>query len=417
MASVLDRFTARTPAAAALIVLFSTFLFTAGPAAGRESGQRGLAKVSKARALGAKRCTGSRLKRRNRMKRVRRVRRINATTLRRRCNREPAGVGRAPQTLYWGATIGSHLTGNQAPWDMSAVSKFEESAQKSASMVQFFQPFADCGTSPCTFYDFPAAPMESIRGHGSIPVLSWSSQSIPSSLDEPDFQLSDVIEGRYDEYIREFAAEAKAWGHPFFLRFDWEMNGNWFPWSEGVNGNQPGQFVAAWRHVHDIFAAVGATNATWVWCPFVDPGNGLQSITSLYPGDAYVDWSGLDGYNWGTNPASPRGWRSFGQLFENSYRQITEAIAPSKPMMVGEVGSSEQGGSKAAWISETLAELPIEFPQVRAFLWFDKFDDNMDWPIETSAAATGAFAQGIQATSYVGGSYAGLAGGAIPPPS
>jgi hypothetical protein len=406
MASVLNRFTARTLLIAVMVVLSVSFLVTASPAAAkREGGQRGFAKVSEARAIGAKRCTPSRASRAklvkgmNRMKRMKRMKGANATT-RRRCNSKPAGAGRAPQTLYWGATIGSHLTGNQAPWDMSAVSKFEESAQKSASMVQFFQPFADCGTSPCTFYDFPAAPMESIRGHGSIPVLSWSSQSIPSSLDEPDFQLSDVIEGRYDEYIREFAAEAKAWGHPFFLRFDWEMNGNWFPWSEGVNGNQPGQFVAAWR-----------------WCPFVDPGNGLQSITSLYPGDAYVDWSGLDGYNWGTNPASPRGWRSFGQLFENSYRQITEAIAPSKPMMVGEVGSSEQGGSKSAWISETLAELPIEFPQIRAFLWFDKFDDNMDWPIETSAAATGAFAQGIQATSYVGGSYAGLAGGAIPPPS
>ena len=80
-----------------------------------------------------------------------------------------------------------------------------------------------------------------------------------------------MIAGRYDEYIREFAEEARAWGHPFFLRFNWEMNGDWFPWSEGVNGNPSGEYVAAWRHVHDIFAAVGATNVTWVWCPFVDP--------------------------------------------------------------------------------------------------------------------------------------------------
>ena len=102
--------------------------------------------------------------------------------------------------------------------------------------------------------------MESIRDYGAIPVFSWSSQSIPSSLNEPDFQLSDVIAGTYDSYIREFAEAARDWGHPFFLRFNWEMNGNWFPWSEGVNGNQPGEFVAAWRHVHDIFTAVGADN-------------------------------------------------------------------------------------------------------------------------------------------------------------
>ena len=126
-------------------------------------------------------------------------------------------------------------------------------------MVQFFQPFANCNPS-CSFYKFPTSPLESIRQHGSIPVLSWSSQSIPSTKVEPDFQLSDVISGRYDSYIREFATAAKAWDHPFFLRFNWEMNGNWFPWHEGVNGNQAGESVKAWRHVHDIFTAVGATN-------------------------------------------------------------------------------------------------------------------------------------------------------------
>ncbi len=201
--------------------------------------------------------------------------------------------------LYWGATIGDQLTGEQAPWDMSAVSKFEGMAGKGVSLVNFFAPFANCA-SKCSFYKFPTEPMESIRQHGSIPVYSWSSQSIPSSLNEPDFQLSDVIAGNFDSYIREFAEDARDWGHPFFLRFNWEMNGNWFPWSEGVNGNQSGEFVTAWRHVHDIFTAVGASNVTWVWCPNVDPGNKLaNSIASDYPGDEYVDWTGLDGYNWG----------------------------------------------------------------------------------------------------------------------
>jgi hypothetical protein len=329
---------------------------------------------------------------------------------------KPAPPNRTPQPLYWGATIGSHLTGNQAPWDMNAVSKFEEGAGKSASAVQFFQPFANCNPG-CSFYRFPTTPMNSIRSHGSIPVLSWSSQSIPSSLNEPDFQLSDLIEGHYDTFIREFAEEARNWGHPFFLRFDWEMNGGWFPWAEGVNGNQPGQFAAAWRHVHDIFASVGAANATWVWCPFVEGGEPAGRLSSLYPGDAYVDWSGLDGYNWGTNPAAPNGWRSFDQLFTASYGAISGSVAPSKPMMIAEVGSSEMGGDKAAWIRDALAKVPAEYPQVRAFLWFDKFDDNMDWPIETSSNATSAFAEGISQPAYVGANYGQLSGGPIQAPS
>jgi len=86
-------------------------------------------------------------------------------------------------------------------------------------------------------------------------------------------------------------------------------------------------------------------------------------------------------------------------------------------MMLGEVGSSEQGGSKADWIRDALARVPAEYPQIRALLWFDKFDDNMDWPIETSASATQAFAEGVQQPSYLGASYANLPSGPIQPPS
>jgi beta-mannanase len=391
-----------------LVAALAIFLLSAGVASAGSGGKgtRKLARVSEAKALiSPNRCVA-----RGRAKRV------NLTRPRRRCSAKPARASGAPHPLFWGATIGSHLTGEQAPWDMNAVTAFEQHAQKSVSMVQFFQPFAQCGSS-CSFYDFPAKPMESIRAHGSIPVLSWSSQSIPSSLNEPDFQLSDVIEGRYDEFIREFATEAKAWGHPFFLRFDWEMNGNWFPWAEGVNGNTSGQYVAAWRHVHDIFASVGAGNVSWVWCPFVDPAGTLTDLSSLYPGNEYVDWTGLDGYNWGTNPASPRGWKTFDQLFSDSYGEIAEGIAPSKPMMLGEFGSSEQGGSKAEWIKDALSRIPTAYPQIRAALWFDKFDDSMDWPIETSASATQAFAEGVQQPSYLAASYANLPGGPIQPPS
>jgi hypothetical protein len=396
----------------AVAVAVALVLATSGTASAssqdshRQAPHAGRVAVIDARAVGgSKRCVAERAKKRF------------ARRLRARCGGRRASTSGAQQSLYWGATIGSQLTGNQAPWDMGAVTMFEAATHKSASLIQFFQPFSECAGSSCHFDAFPITPMENIRSHGSIPVLSWSSQSIPSSLNEPDFQLSDVISGRYDEFIREFATEAKEWGHPFFLRFNWEMNGNWFPWSEGVNGNQPGESVAAWRHVHDIFTSVGAGNVSWVWCPFVDPGGSLQSVRSLYPGDAYVDWTGLDGYNWGTNPASPRGWKSFDQLFSRSYEEITEEVAPTKPMMLGEVGSSEVGGSKPQWIEDALGRLPSEYPQIRAMLWFDKFDDNMDWPIETSTSSTAAFAEAIQEPSYVGASYAELAGGEIQPPS
>jgi hypothetical protein len=324
-----------------------------------------------------------------------------------------------PSSVYWGAWIGDQLTGVQPPWDMTALSAFEELAQKNVSILHFASPFADCTSSPCSYYGFPLTPMNEIRGHGAIPFFSWSSQALPSSLNQPAFQLSDLISGAHDAYIRSFATAAKNWGHPFFLRFNWEMNGAWFSWSERTNGNHPGEYVAAWRHVHDIFDSVGADNVTWVWCPHVDPEGRLQDLGSLYPGDAYVDWTCLDGYNWGTNRAgtnatSPKVWRSFSQIYNRTYHEIVDEIAPSKPMIIGEIGSTEHGGSKAAWIEDMLSRLPT-FPKLRGLLYFDVHADNMDWPIETSGAATNAFANGIQNSAYATNTFGDVAGGPILP--
>jgi beta-mannanase len=177
------------------------------------------------------------------------------------------------------------------------------------------------------------------------------------------------------------------------------------PYSEGSNGNRRGQFVRVWRHVHDIFRRAGATNVSWVWCPNVQYPGSLP-LRELYPGDAYVDWTCLDGYNWGTNPASPQGWHSFDQTFGPTYRLITRSIAPLKPMMIGETAASEWGGSKAQWITQALAGIPRRYPRIRGVVWFNKNADRMDWVIESSAAARRAFARAIAAPVYARNGFA-----------
>jgi hypothetical protein len=295
---------------------------------------------------------------------------------------------------------------------MGAVSKFEQLTGKPLSMIEFSTPFADCSSSPCSYFGFPTPEFTAIRAHGAIPFFSWGSQSIPGSANQPDFQLADILSGSYDLYIREWATRAAEWGHPFFLRFDWEMNGSWFAWGEGANGNQPGEYAAAWRHVHDIFSSVGATNASWVWCPYLNQG---ETFASFYPGDSYVDWTCLDGYNWGTNPSLPHSWRTFSSLYAPSYADVTEAVAPSKPMVIGEFASTEYGGSKATWIKEMFEDLP-SFPRIRGLIWFETFDTGMDWPIETSESATAAFAEGIADDRYLGNAFGGISASPIPPP-
>jgi hypothetical protein len=166
--------------------------------------------------------------------------------------------------------------------------------------------------------------------------------------------------------------------------------------------------------VHDIFTAVGADEVTWVWCPNVDPNGKMLSLASQYPGAEYVDWTGLDGYNWGPKKG---GWTDFNSLYSSTYHAIVDSVAPGKPMLIGEMGSSESGGSKATWISEALSDVLGRYPQIRGMLWFDSFDDDMDWPIETSTGATSAFAAGVQAPAFQSNAYADLPAGPIAPPS
>ncbi len=311
--------------------------------------------------------------------------------------------------VYWGATIGTQFTGREAPWDMSAVTAFSQrdAGGKAPSLVSWGSSFYS--TASCQGYcSFQQAQYQSVASYGGIPVISW--ESVDSDSDSA-YTDAEIAAGAQDAYITAWAEAAKAWGHPFFLRFDWEMNGSWFPWGVGYNGNTAASYVAMWQHVHNIFTSVGATNVNWVWCPNIDPADGLAPLASLYPGNQYVDWTGLDGYNANTTNWN-RQWDSFATLFGSTYATITGSIAPSKPMMLGEVASTESGGSKAQWIAAMLDVLPSQFPDIHAFLWYDVntvgTGGYSDWPIESSASAQGAFTSGIASSTYESNHYASL---------
>ena len=311
----------------------------------------------------------------------------------------------APATgpLYWGGRI---VEGDeQAPWQMSAATTFESHAGKGVSIINWSSPWARSDGSP---YRFQTAQYQAVRDHGAIPFMSWANSPGTGS-----FTNAAVAAGSQDAYLREWASAAKAWGHPFFLRFAWEMNGAWFPWGVGNNGTTAADFVAMWRHVHDVFESVGATNATWVWCPNIDPYDKLADLQSLYPGTEYVDWTCLDGYNSG----SPGG--SFEALFKPTYDLITTEIAPDKPMLIGEVASTEVNVSKADWISDMFQALPTKFPGIRALLWFNNTvpgpGGRTDWPIESSASAQAAFASGIASPLFADNVFGSISTSPIPP--
>jgi mannan endo-1,4-beta-mannosidase len=323
----------------------------------------------------------------------------------------------AAKSIYWGALIKGDTYGlDDAPWDERAIDMFEKHAGKELSILHWGQPWWRC-TPTCGYQSFrdQVAQYDAVRNRGVVPLIDWASwdYSVDPVHDQPKFSLATIINGDHDAYIRQWATEARDWGHPFFLRLDWEMNGNWFPWSEARNGNSPGQFAQAWRHVHDIFSAVGATNVTWVWCPNADYPGAIP-LENLYPGDDYVDWTAVDGYNFGTNPVQPNRWQSFYELFKPTYDRLLQ-LSPGKPIMIAETSCTEIGGSKAGWITDVLtAQLPTHFPQVEALLWFNWNHAGFDWAIESSQSAQDAFAQAIASPYYAGSRFADLSISPIP---
>jgi beta-mannanase len=257
--------------------------------------------------------------------------------------------------------------------------------------------------------------MSLTRAHGAIPMVTWGSWARQRGVDQPDFRLKNVTAGAYDDYIRSWALAAKAWGHPFFLRLNHEMNITCcWPWAVSQNGNSVSDYAAMWRHVHDIFTEVHATNVTWVWCPNRTYAGSGGPLAALYPGDAFVDWTCLDGYNWGKNASSGEEWISFSMLFGQSYRSVAK-IAPAKPMMIGETGAAEIGGSKAQWINRAFHDLIALYPKIKAFVWFNARADGQNWSVETSAGARRAFGRGISSSRFSGNDFGKLSGTTIRP--
>jgi len=212
-----------------------------------------------------------------------------------------------------------------------------------------------------------------------IPLVTW----------EPHEPLDEIIAGAHDQVFHMRAQGARDLGVEIYLRWGHEMNGNWYPWAGANNGNAagPAKYIAAYRHVHDLFVADGATNVVWVWCPLVTdvPAEPWNHWTNYYPGDDYVDWVGLDAYNWG-NSSSCCTWQSFGELVTDLYNDY----AARKPLIVPETASAEVGGNKAAWIADLQQQLKTRFSAIKAVVWFD-INKETDWRIASSPPTLAAY--------------------------
>jgi beta-mannanase len=293
---------------------------------------------------------------------------------------------------YYGSTAPNGVAWSDAPWGNTGNTwdRFENNAGKKVSILHYGQP------NPWTQTTFYGSVADIVTKRGAIPMIDMKSNDTP---------LADIAKGTYDNQIKTWATNVKNWGKPFFFRWNWEMNGTWFNYGAQAK-NDPAAFVSSWRRMHDLVVGQGATNVTWVWCPNLEFDGSTKPLASLYPGDNYVDWTCLDGYNSGTTS------KSFSDLYTSSYNTVL-SIAPNKPMMIGEIGSYEYAsGVKASWITDLLSsQLPKNFPKIKAVLWFNwRIDEGgyRPWPIESSSSSQAAFKNAIASPYYAANNYGNL---------
>jgi hypothetical protein len=272
--------------------------------------------------------------------------------------------------------LGAYTPG--APADAEALSEYASMIGRQPDIVLWYRDFGQ----PLLYSD----EIRNLHATGQTPLETW----------EPyDQSLSDIAAGDYDEYLHQSAQIAKEWGSPLMIRFAHEMNGSWYPW--GGSNSSPATFVAAWRHIVSLFRADGATNVKWVFSPNVQEGS-KYPIAPYFPGDEWVDYVGLDGYNWGTDDGER--WQSLQEIFAPSYAAVTQMSA--RPVIISETSSSEAGGDKASWIrAGFMSAIPQSFPRVSAVVWFNRTQED-DWRIDSSQAALNAYRAVANCSLYGG---------------
>jgi cellulose synthase (UDP-forming) len=279
----------------------------------------------------------------------------------------------APATgAYFGVSTDDLPDGN-----VSLASWIRSHGGARPELVQWFQQWRSGDRA------FQTDWLRAIAAQGAVPFITWEPWVKPvGAYGDPDqgtSRLQRILDGTDDDYIRSWARAAAAYGGPILLRFMHEMNGSWYPWSIGVNGNTPAQSAAAWRHVHDLFVQQGATNVEWVWSiEEVHTAADERDLLEAYPGDAYVDWVGVSGVN-----NTPGTWRTFDQIFDESYRFLTQF---HRPIVISETGTIGDDQQRMAWMTDAFASAARSMPALRAMVWVDR-DVEFDYRLGPSSTA------------------------------
>jgi hypothetical protein len=208
-------------------------------------------------------------------------------------------------------------------------------------------------------------------------------------IEPTDISLAKIASGQYDAYLRSYAEQLRAFGHPVVIGFAPEMNGNWYSW--GAGHVPAATWVAAWRHVVTTIRSAGARQVTWLW---TISHNGTAPAQPYWPGGSYVSWVGIDGYF--EQPSD-----TYASVFGSAVATIRSFTG--KPILLSEVGVGPGTGRKPQDIAAVFNG--IREQHLLGSVWFDVDQHGsslrQDWRLEGDQAALAAFRQGASGMKLI----------------
>src|ERR1017187_2636359 len=258
---------------------------------------------------------------------------------------------------------------NAAPASYTSVTAFATATGAQPDLVMYYSGW---------FVPFPTSFADTAADHGAVPLVQMNPDQPKSAI-----SLAQIASGRYDAYLSSYAEAVRAYKHPVILSFGHEMNGDWSSW--GYKHTSPVVFVDAWRHIVDLFRALGARNVTWLWTVNIINDGQAGNITrpdAWWPGSSYVTWVGIDGYY--LKPS----WQ-FAPLFGPTIRDVRALTID--PILIAETGAL-QSANQPAKINDLFAG--IRSYGLLGFVWFNSVNPKGQQFTISTPAAIAAFRKG-----------------------
>jgi hypothetical protein len=243
---------------------------------------------------------------------------------------------------------------------------------------------------------FPMDNCKLIHNYGAIPLIYWSPWDRPYQQErgiDKKYNFASILEGKWDAYIDMWADEANKFSHPILVAFAIEMNGHWFPWSGvlygggekiNINGKTTYKgtdtFIKAYKYVVDR-ARKRTKNILWGFHTNngPSPAEPWNVFANYYPGDEYVDWTGLSVYG---QQFPGQGWLKWPDMIDKGYNEMIK-LAPNKPLILAELGVGEfpQNGDKAEWLKEAYGSFQTRYTLVKGVVYWHERWENSDGSI------------------------------------